>query len=124
MMNYIVHSLKQTKTPKNSIFSLSKCLCVCVCVCVCVLRRVQLFATPWTVVHQASLSMEFFRHKCWSGLQSLLQGVVPIQGSNPCLLHWHANSLPLSHLGNHKPVLIKFKRNDPKRFLIITLCGP
>ena len=25
----------------------------------CVLSRVQLFATPWTMAHQASLSMEF-----------------------------------------------------------------
>ena len=36
MMNYIVHSLKQTKTPKNSMFGLSKCPCECVCVYVCV----------------------------------------------------------------------------------------
>ena len=38
------------------------CVCVCVCVCACVyvcvqfLSCVQLFATPWTVAHQASLS--------------------------------------------------------------------
>jgi len=32
---------------------------VCVCVCVCVLlSRIQLFATPWTVAHQAPLSMD------------------------------------------------------------------
>ena len=30
----------------------------------------------------------------------LLQGIFPTQGSNPCLLHWQADSLPLSHLGN------------------------
>ena len=36
-------------------------LCVCVCVCVWMLNNVQLFATPWTVAHQASLSMEFSR---------------------------------------------------------------
>ena len=29
---------------------------------------VQLFATLWTVVHQASLSMEFSRQEYWSGL--------------------------------------------------------
>ena len=28
---------------------------VCVCVCVCVLSYVQLFATPWTIAHQAPL---------------------------------------------------------------------
>ena len=31
---------------------------VCVCVCVRVLTHVQLFATPWTVACQDSLSME------------------------------------------------------------------
>ena len=30
--------------------------------------RVQLFATLWTVAHQAPLSMEFFRQEYWSGL--------------------------------------------------------
>ena len=31
------------------------------------LSRVRLFATPWTVAHQAPLSMEFFRQEYWSG---------------------------------------------------------
>ena len=34
-----------------------KAVCVCVCVCVCALSRIRLFATPWTVVQQAPLSM-------------------------------------------------------------------
>ena len=32
------------------------------------LSRVQLFATPWTVAHQAPLSMAFPRQDYWSGL--------------------------------------------------------
>ena len=32
------------------------------------LNRVQLFVTPWTVAHQAPLSMEFSRREYWSGL--------------------------------------------------------
>ena len=32
------------------------------------LSRVWLFATPWTVAHQAPLSMEFSRQEYWSGL--------------------------------------------------------
>ena len=41
---------------------------VCVCVCVCEsLRCVWLFAIPWTVACQASLSMEFSRQEYWSG---------------------------------------------------------
>ena len=30
----------------------------------------------------------------------LLQGIFPTRGSNPCLLYWQADSLPLSHLEN------------------------
>ena len=31
------------------------------------LKRVQLFATPWAVACQATLSMEFSRKEYWSG---------------------------------------------------------
>ena len=34
------------------------------------------------------------------GCHFLLQGIFPIQGLNPCLLHWQEDSLPLRHLGN------------------------
>ena len=34
------------------------------------------------------------------GCHFLLQRIFPTQGLNPCLLHWQADSLPLSHLGN------------------------
>ena len=50
------------------------CVCVRVCVCVCVrmhaqsLSRVPLFAIPWTVAHQAPLSMEFSRQEYWCEL--------------------------------------------------------
>ena len=39
---------------------------VCVSVCVHTLRQVQHFVTPWTVVHQAPLSMGFSRQEYWS----------------------------------------------------------
>ena len=32
------------------------------------LSHVRLFATPWTVAHEASLSMGFSRQEYWSGL--------------------------------------------------------
>ena len=35
------------------------------------------------------------------GFHVLLQGIVPTQGSNLCLLYWQADSLPLSHQGSH-----------------------
>ena len=34
------------------------------------------------------------------GSLSLHQGIFPTQGSNPCLLPWQADSLPLSHQGS------------------------
>ena len=37
-------------------------------VCVCLVSHVQLFVTPWTVAHQAPLSMGFSKQECWSGL--------------------------------------------------------
>ena len=55
----------------------------------------QLFATPWSVAHQAPLSLGFPRQEYWSGFQFLTLGVLPDPGSNPCilhLLHWQADS--------------------------------
>ena len=77
------------------------------------LSCVQLFVTPWTAARQASLSITNscsllkliatelampFNHLIlchWNspgkntevGNLSLLQGILPTQGSNPCLLH-------------------------------------
>ena len=35
----------------------------------------------------------------------LCQGIIPIQGLNLHLLHWHADSLPLSHQGSPRIVI-------------------
>ena len=61
--------------------------------------------TPWIVACQAPLSVEFSRQEYWSGLSFPLPGDLPNQGSNPSLLHWQADSLPLSHLGSLTNVL-------------------
>ena len=38
---------------------------------------------------------------CGHGLScSMAGGIYPDQGLNPCLLHWQADSLPLSHRGS------------------------
>ena len=47
------------------------------CVCVKSLSRVQLFATPWTVAHQAPLSMGFSRQEYWNGLPFPSPGDLP-----------------------------------------------
>ena len=45
-----------------------------------VLSRVWFFATPWTIAHQASLSMEFSRQEYRSGLPFPTPGDVPNPG--------------------------------------------
>ena len=42
--------------------------------------RVRLFAAPWTVAHQAPLSMGFSRQEYWSGLPCLSPGDLPDPG--------------------------------------------
>ena len=44
------------------------------------LSRVQLFVTPWTVIHQSPLSMEFSRKEYWSGLPFPTPGYLPNPG--------------------------------------------
>ena len=56
------------------------------------------FVTPWTVTHQAPLSMGFPRQEV--SCHFLLQGIFLIQGSNLHLLHGQVDSLPLSHQGS------------------------
>ena len=46
----------------------------------CVLSHVRLFATPWTIVHQAPLSMGFPRQEYWSGLPFSTPGDLPDPG--------------------------------------------
>ena len=51
------------------------------------------FATPWTVAHQAPLSMGFPRQEYWSGLPCSLPGDILDPGIEPmCLLHWQEDS--------------------------------
>ena len=51
--------------------------------CVCVLSHVQLFATPWTVAHQASLSMGFSRQEYWGGFPFPSPEDLPDPGTDP-----------------------------------------
>ena len=50
-----------------------------------------LFVTPWTVAHQALLSMGFSRQEYWSGLPFLLQEIFSTQGLN--LDHQHCRQI-------------------------------
>ena len=70
------------------------------------------FATPWTVAHQASLSMGSPRQEHWSGLPFPSPGDLPNPGTERLilrLLRWQAGSLPLNHLGS--PLFYKVRHN-------------
>ena len=93
--------------------------CVCVYVCVCEsLSCVRLFATPWTIACQASLSMEFSRQEYWIGLPVPSSGVLPNPGIKPTshsllpcrqiLYHWATREAPAPyssgfHVGLYMP---------------------
>ena len=69
--------------------------------------------TPWTVTHQAPLSMRFFKHEYWNALPFPSPGDLPHPGIEPTSPAVQADSLPMSHWGSHmlsgviiKPYLI------------------
>ena len=56
--------------------------------------RVRLFAIPWTVVYQASLSMGFSRQEYWSGVPFPSPGDLPDPGVEPRSPALQADALP------------------------------
>ena len=56
-------------------------LCACYVTC-----HVWLFVTPWTIAHQAPLSMELSRQEYWSGLPGPPPGDLPDPGIKPVSL--------------------------------------
>ena len=62
---------------KTSFFFMDEKYAGCI---VCVLSRVWLFATAWTVAHQAPLSARFSRQEYWSGLPFPPAGQTPDPG--------------------------------------------
>ena len=53
------------------------------CVLAQSLSHVQLLATPWTIAHQAPLSMRFSRQECWSGLPFSTPGIEHMSLGSP-----------------------------------------
>ena len=49
----------------------------CECMDAQLLKHIRFFAAPWTVAHQAPLSMEFSRQEYWSGLPFPTPGDLP-----------------------------------------------
>ena len=76
------------------------------------------FSIPWTVAHQASLSMDFPGKNTGVGNHFLLQGLFPTQGSNPGLLCCRQIPYHLSHKGSPRcPYKRQKRRQREKRRL-------
>ena len=93
---------------------------------VCMLRHfscVRFFATPWTIAHQAPLSMGFFRQEYYSGLPGpppgdlANPGIEPASPETPAL---QADSLRLSHWGSSKYVLLS-ERSQSEKIVYCTI---
>ena len=81
-------------------FEVSFCYnCVCMLSC---FSHVQLFPNPWTVAHQAPLSMGFSGQEYWSGLPCSPPGDLPHPGIKPWSSALQANSLPYEPPGKPK----------------------
>ena len=78
------------------------------CISVCIYTYIHMHACPVSLVSdsfrfyelscQAPLTMGFSRQESWSGLPLPTPEMFLTQRSNPYLLHWQADSLPLCHL--------------------------
>ena len=60
-------------------------------------------ATPWTVVHQVPLPMEFSRQEYWSGLPCPSPGDFPDPGIDPVSPALQVDSLPFELPGKPSP---------------------
>ena len=78
------------------------------CISVCIYTYIHMHACPVSLVSdsfrfyelscQAPLTMGFSRQESWSGLPLPTPEMFLTQRSNPYLLHWQADSLPLCYL--------------------------
>ena len=78
---------------------------------------------PKDLSHQAPLIMEFSRQEYQSGLPFPIPGDLPDPGIEPaflCLLHWQADSLPLSHLGSPNISIVLSKYYNPIKPVSVT----
>ena len=79
-------------------------LCLPMCVCACTHSVISSSLRPQGLEPTKLLwPRNFLGKNSRAGCHILPQGIFPTQGSNLCLLcllHWWADSLPLSHLGS------------------------
>ena len=76
------------------------------CMRACQVTSVRLFVTPWTVAHQAPLSVDFSRQEYWSRFPCPPPVDLPDSGIEPAAPALQADSLLLSHWGSTQPASI------------------
>ena len=76
------------------------------------LSRVQLFATPWTVGHQAPPSMGFPRQEYWNGVPFPSPGDIPDPGIEPGSPTLQADALPSEPPGKSNLIKGACKRGE------------
>ena len=86
------HLLRRGRNTKEKVIAHSASMELCVFVES--LSPVELFAAPWTVAHQISLSMECSRQEYWSGLPFSSPGDLPDLGIKPWSPSLQVDSLP------------------------------
>ena len=64
--------------------------------------------TPWTVAPRLLCSWDSPGKNTGVGCHCLLQGIFLTQGSNPHLLHWQTDSLPLAKLKQYGGLCINY----------------
>ena len=86
-----------------SLFALFRCNC-----CGCLVTDCSVAKSGWTLclpmdgtmLASSSVHGDLPGKNTGVGCHFLLQAIFVIQGLNPCLPHWQADSLPLNHQGN------------------------
>ena len=77
--------------------------------CAQLLSHVHFFVIPWTVAHQAHLSMEFSRQEYWSGLPFPSPVDLPDPGIEPRSPAFQADALPTELSEAHIILSTEFK---------------
>ena len=105
--------------PVQLLSQLLLCCCVLTKLCLTLLRPHRL--QPTSLLRPR----DFPGKNTGLGCHFLLQGIFPTQGWNPHLLHWQADSLPLSHQGSPAAILVSFNsllvENTGAEFQIISV---
>ena len=88
------------------------------------LSCVWLFVTPWTIAHQAPLSMDFSRQEYWSGLPCPPPGDLPNPGIEPRSPALGADSLPAEPQGKPKFFFCFRSIHCHNQFLLVNIYLP